>query len=108
MSDPDDDLREMVARALVATDVRVSESKEADLYGQMADAALAVARPRIWEEAMEAAAKMADAEELTGDPPTDWNMDTIIAVQATVIATKCSIACAIRALSPPVKEGGHE
>jgi hypothetical protein len=62
---------------------------------------------RGWARGIEEAAKVAEAERLTGVPPIgQWSADMIEIAQATVWTTAQSIAAAIRALA--TKEPPHD
>jgi hypothetical protein len=59
---------------------------------------LSYAHTAARREALEEAARVAEAEQLTGEPPKNMDQEIIYAVKATVTATSKSIAAAIRAL----------
>ena len=62
-------------------------------------AAYAIDAPRIRREALEEAAKIALAEEMTGTPPLDWDTNEQLSIAyVTMNATKKVIAASIRAL----------
>lgn len=93
------ELREAVAvkfREMTAAEVL---ERQAVTWEGLADAAISIIRPAVLEEA----AKVADAERMTGVPPLfQWTQREIEIAEATCKVTSQSIASTIRALA---KEG---